>query len=309
MVKKLLKCFLFLLFFTQYSILHTQYSIYAQDKIVAIVNNDIITQKDLNDFINFMRIQLSSEYQGEKLESKIQSMRVDLLDKLIEDRLILQEARKKNIKIDENKIKAKIDELKKRYTLDSEFQEALTKQGLSQADIELRIREQLLMYSIIDSEVRSKILVNPTEVTDCYHKNIEDFNLSEGREFDSISINDENKAFEVSNKLKKGEGLQDLINKYSLPVNKLTVTKKGELRKEIEDIIFKLKPGEISGPVKIQDTFYIFKLNNTTLPRQQSLSEVQDEICAFLYEKKMQERLAKWLEEIKKNAYIKIFPT
>ena len=35
--------------------------VYAQDKIIAIVNNEVVTQKDLDDFLNFMRMQLSQE--------------------------------------------------------------------------------------------------------------------------------------------------------------------------------------------------------------------------------------------------------
>jgi hypothetical protein len=50
-------------------------SLYAQDKIVAIVNKDIITQKDLTDFINFARMQMLTEYKGEQLEAKIQAMK------------------------------------------------------------------------------------------------------------------------------------------------------------------------------------------------------------------------------------------
>src|SRR3989338_6450398 len=68
--------------------------LFAQDKIVAIVNNEVITQKDLDDFLNFMRMQYAQELKGRELENKIQSMKIVLLDKLIEDRLMLQDAQK-----------------------------------------------------------------------------------------------------------------------------------------------------------------------------------------------------------------------
>jgi len=279
---------------------------FAQDKIVAIVNNDIITQKDLNDYINFTRMQLAEDYQGEKLETKIQSMKINLLDRLIEDRLILQEAKKNNIKADENRVKAKIDEIKKRYNQDSEFQEVLARQGLVQADIEARIKEQLLMYNIIDIKVKSRIVVNPTEVTDFYDKNLEALKLSEIRELEVISIKDVNLASEISENLKNGQRLEDLIKKYSLSVDKLRVTEKGELRQDIEKAVFKLKPQEISGPIKVQETYYIFKLDNIISARQPSLSEVQDKIHGLIFNQKMQEELTRWLGELKKNAYIKI---
>ena len=279
---------------------------FAQDKIVAIVNNDVITQKDLDDFINFMRMQLAAEYKGEELENKIQSMKSDLLDKLIEDRLILQEANKNNIKIDEDRVKVKINEIKKHYSSDSEFQSELSQRGLVQADIESKIREQLLMYNIIDLKIRSKIIIKPTEVTEFYQKNTEEFVLPEQREFEPITLGEEKFAKEIYNNLKNGQKLEDLIMRYSLSVNKVKAIKGEQLRKDIEDVVFKMKPGEVSEPIKIEDKYYLFKLDSIIPPSQQKLSEVQDRIYAFLFNKKMQEELIKWLDEIKAHSYIKI---
>ena len=279
---------------------------YAQDKIVAIVNSDIITQKDLNDFVNFMRIQLATKYEGEELESKTQSMKLDLLDKLIEDRLILQKAKKNNIKVDENVVNAKIDEIKKRYASDKEFQNTLYQQGLSQADIGMRVKEQLLMYNIINSQVKSKIVINPGEITDFYQRNTEEFSMPQEREFESVTVNDKDLAKNIFNDLKNTQDLKAVAEKYGLSVNHLSVKKGQELRKDIEEVIFKLKPQDISGPIAVEKDFYIFKLVNITAPRQQNLSEVQEKISTFLFEKKLQENLAKWLDELKQQAYIKI---
>ncbi len=303
---KFKKIFLFLIFTTYYLLTTTYYPLFAQDKIVAIVNKDIITQKDLNDFINFMRVQLSTQYQGKQLESKIQSMKLDLLDKLIEDRLILQEAKKDNIGIDSDRIKAKINEIKKHYGSDTEFQNAIAKQGLVQADIEEKIREQTLMYAVIDREIRSKIIIKPVEVTDFYQGNIKKFIFPEQREFESVTVDNESKAFEVFDKLKSGQGLEEVANRYSLAINKFSSLRDGQLRKDIEETVFKINVGQISAPVKIEESYYIFKLNNIIPPRQQNLSEVQEEIHAMLFNKKMQEALTKWLDELKRHSYIKI---
>jgi len=303
---KFKKIFLFLIFTTYYLLTTTCYPLFAQDKIVAIVNKDIITQKDLNDFINFMRVQLSTQYQGKQLESKIQSMKLDLLDKLIEDRLILQEAKKDNIIIDPDRIKAKINEIKKHYGSDTEFQNAIAKQGLVQADIEGKIREQTLMYAVIDREIRSKIIIKPVEVTDFYQRNIKEFIFPEQRDFESVTVDNESFANEVFDKLKSGQELEEVANRYSLAINKFSSLRDGQLRKDIEETVFKINVGQISAPVKIEDSYYIFKLNNIISPRQQNLSEVQEEIHAMLFNKKMQEALTKWLDELKRHSYIKI---
>lgn len=303
-----MRIFLLLLAIASYELLVTPYALFAEDKIIAIVNKDVITQKDLNDFINFTRLQLLGEYKGEKLESKIQSIKLDLIDKLIEDRIILQEAKKNNIRIDENRIKAKIEDIKKGYASEKEFQTVLYKQGLVQADIESKIRDQLLMYTIIEIKIKSKITVNPGEVTDFYQQNTAKFKLPEQREFESLAMgtDDEGLVREILDNLKSGQEFSDVAKKYSLVINKMQGAQDGQLRKDIEDKIFKLRVGEISDPVRIEEQYYIFKLDNISSPRQQTLPETQDSIYTFIFNQKMEEALSSWLSELKKQSYIKI---
>lgn len=279
---------------------------FAEDKIVAIVNSDVITQKDLNDFINFTRMQMSSEHTPQEVENKIKSIKNDLLDKLIEDRIILQEAKKDKIKIDESRVKARVEEVKKRYGSDSNFQVALAGQGLVQADVESRIREQLLMYGIIEAKVRSKIVINPKEVTEFYEKNMEEFRSPAEFQVESLTTEDSEQARQALVNLKNGTEPETLGNTQSMSWNKMNIVK-GQLRKDIEDVVFKLKAGEVSSPLKIGNKYYIFKLNRIIPPLQQNLSQVRDQVYTFLFNQKMEEELTRWLDEIKKRSYIKIF--
>ena len=162
------------------------------------------------------------------------------------------------------------------------------------------------MYTVIDIEIRSKIIIKPGEVTDFYQENTGKFILPEQREFESITIDNESLANEVFDNLKSGQNFQEVANKYSLTINKLNCDSGGQLRKDIEETLFKMNIGQISAPVKIENNYYIFKLNNIITSRHQNLSEVQDEIQAMLFNKKMQEALVKWLDELKGRSYIKI---
>jgi parvulin-like peptidyl-prolyl isomerase len=281
---------------------------FAQDKIVAIVNNEAITQKDLDDFLNFTRMQLSKEYNDEEAQKMIREMKKDLLEKLIEDRLILQEAQKSNIRIDENRIKGKIADIRRRYPSDAEFQDDLLRQGLVQADLEKRIREQLLTHIIVEQKVHDKIMVNPDEVTYFYNNNLREFISPEERDLDIfvLDVDREDLAREFVSNFKSGQKLEDLATKYPLTVDKLKSKRQGELRNDIEDTVSKLIVGEVSEPIKVNDKYYVFKLNNITASRQLSLPEVQDKIQAYLFEKKMQEQMDQWLDELKEKSYIKI---
>ncbi len=279
--------------------------VYALDKIIAIVNNDVITQKDLDDFVSFMRMQMSRELKGSQLDDKIKSMKEEFVDRLIEDKMILQEARKNKFIVDENRIKARMAEIKGQYPSDIEFQEALKRDGLVQADIEAKVRDQMLMYNIIESKVRSKVVVSPAEVTNFYQQTPDNFKSPQVWEFDFLVLESQDLADEISQNVKKGQSLEDLAAKFSFSLNKLTM-KEGQFKKDVEDALLKLKAGNVSAPVKIEDKYYIFRLDKINPPRQLSLSETQENIYSYLFNKKMQEGLVRWLDELKKKSYIKI---
>jgi parvulin-like peptidyl-prolyl isomerase len=274
--------------------------------VVAVVNNEIITQKDLNDFLSFIRMQYSREFKGKVLEEKVQAMKQDLLQRLIEDRLILQQAKNDKVIIEPSRVKAKINEIKKRYALESEFEEDLSKQGLVQADLENKIREQMLMYAVVEQKVRAKVIIRPDEITNFYNQNKGQFLKSEERQLTVIVLQDDSLAKAVSYQMRQGEKLEDLALKYPFSVDKLSAWQGEDLRKEIDETIFKLGLGEVSDPVKIDEQYYVLRLENIIGSRQLNLTQAQDKIQAYLFEKKLQEGLTKWLDELKKLAYIKI---
>ncbi|MCX5693604.1 MAG: peptidyl-prolyl cis-trans isomerase [Candidatus Omnitrophica bacterium] len=280
--------------------------LYAQDKVIAVVNNEIITQKDLTDFLHFIRLQYSRQFQGKALEEKVNSMKRDLVQRLIEDRLILQQAKLDKATVDSSRIKAKIDEIRKRYSSEADFERDLAKQGLVRADLESKISEQMLMYNFVERKVRSKVMIRPDEITTFYAQNKGQFLKPEERILTLFISQDESIAKTLSYQLRLGVKIEDLATKYTFTIDKLSALLGQELRPEIEDTVFKLGIGEISNPVKIDAQYFIFKLDDIVKSQQLSLVQAQDKIQAYLFEKKMQEELAKWLDELKKQSYIKI---
>lgn len=279
---------------------------YAQKKIIAIVNNEVITQKDLEDFMHFMRIQLSQQYRGRELEGQMQSMKLDLVDKLVEDRLILQEAKKSKLAFDSSQLKSRLEEIKKRYGSNMAFQDAIAKQGLVEADIEERLKEQMLMYEFIQQKIKNKVMVKPEEVTEFYTTHKEKFITQMQREFESISARSLEAAEEVLSQLQKGKTMQEVAQGQGLSVTSVTARRE-ELKKDIGDTVFNLDVAEASRPLRIDGTYYVFMVKAIIPPRAQEIGEVQDSIYRLLFEMKFQEALRKWLDGVKKNSYIKIF--
>ncbi len=299
--------FLFVLvFLPAYYLLPANRCLYAQDKVVAVVNNEVITQKDLSDFLNFIRLQYSRQFEGKALEEKVAAAKTDMLQRLIEDRIILQQAKLEKVTADPSRVKSKVEDIKKHYKSEAEFEDDLARQGLVQADLENKISEQLLMYNFIERKVRNKIVIRPDEITSFYAENKSQMVKPEERMLTLITFQEEDAARAVASQLRSGAKLEDLSAKYAFTTDKFSALAGQELRKEIADTVSKLAVGEIASPVKVDEQYFIFRLDSVIPSQQLSLTQAQDKIKGFLFEKKMQEELAKWIDEIKKESYIKI---
>jgi foldase protein PrsA len=251
-------------------------------------------------------MQLSQEYKGRELESKLAAGRSEMLNRLIEDRLILQEANKEKVTYDASRAKARLEEIKKRYNSETEFQQDLMRQGLTQSDIEKRIKEQFLMFLIVDSKVRSKVSVDPDEVTEFYEQHKNDFVSEPIRQLDAYAFADEGAARSFANGLKSGRSVEELAKKYPFTLNQITTGNGVSLKKEIDEAVANVGLNEESLPVRIEGKYYVFKVNSIVPSKQLTLSEAQNEIHAYLLEKKSQEKLKSWLDELKKKSYIQI---
>lgn len=280
--------------------------IFADDDILAIVNNEVITRKDLNDFLEFMRIQLKESYISEQdIERKLASMKEELLQRLIEDRLIIQEAKKENIKIDKSLLESRLKEIKKRYTSLHDFENALKMQGLTEADIRNRISEQLLISTFIEKKIKPKIFVYPYEINEFYEKNKTDFLEEEKRKVLALVFEDKELANQVLELIKKN-GFKEVCKNYLSNLNDLGFVYKEQLKEEIKNIIFNLNKGENSEIIGIDNLYYIFYIDEILPPRQKELGEVKQYIYDFLFEKKLKDHLKVWLDETKNKSYIRI---
>jgi len=277
----------------------------ADESILAVVNEEVITSKDLKDFLNFMRLQYSSGKDKAQVDEDLERMKPELLKKLVEDRLILQEAKRLKINIDKNLLSGRLKEIRKRYPSDKDFQEALNAQGLTLADIEKKIEEQMLIYQAIEKNVKSKIVIHPQEVNLFYEQHKDEFIEPEKREVFVFIFDNELDAQNLREELKK-ERIDELLKSNSLNIKQLGKVEKGQLKKEFDEIVFKLDEDKPSEVFKMEDKYYIFFVKKIISSYQMPFSEVKDKIYNLLFEKKMDEELNRWLDELRKNSYIQI---
>lgn len=285
----------------------------VEDAILAIVNDDIITLKDFQDYVHSFYVQLKMEGRSEKEITAVMSeLEQDGIKKLIEERLILSEANRIGLEVRAEIVDERLSEIKRSYKSEQKFIDALVANGATVSDLKKKLNDNFKIKYMIEEKVKSKIVVNPQEVTEYYKLHFEKFQVPESREVQSIYISakpdKETARLSAQNllaELKAGADFAEKAKQHSEGPDIGTVTR-GQLRPEIENEIFKVSVGNISNVIESEQGFYIFKILENQPATIATLEEVKSTISQTIFQTKFQERFLKWIDELKKTAFIDI---
>lgn len=285
------------------------------DRIVAIVNEDIITLSDIKKVDLNIRIALSTKYQGPELEEKIESARKELLEDLIEKKLLLAKAKEDGIDV-ENEKKMVIENILKENNLSSEkdLEEIMKNEGINYSAWKEELKNNLLQQKVIRKYVDSNISVDNAEMLEYYRKHPDEFTEPEEVKIKGIFFEDKEGVEERMKKIEeelKNKSFEDVASIYSEGPEKerngdLGTFKKGEMDKNLENHVFSMKVGELTPWIKTSKGYYILKLEERKEAKLKSFDEARDEILDKIIESKREPLLKKFFEDLKARSYIKI---
>lgn len=292
------------------------------DGIVAVVNNEVVTQAELNAILLPLYTQYKSTYSDEELLMKIDEAKKNILYKLIEDKLILQEAHKIGMPATDEEVAERLEQIKSQFSSSEEFKSALASQGLTVVDLKEKYREQLIKEKMVNREVRSRVSVTPIEIALFYEKNEDDFNLPaqvkvmtimiRKSEADPESNTDSLKKIKmIELKIAEGEDFAKLAREYSqdpsaVDGGDMGYIGKGQMMKKIDEVIFSLQPGEISETIETPVGYHVFKIVEVKEAGAESFDEARMQIENYLFQEKAKERFDEWMTNLKENAYISV---
>lgn len=288
------------------------------DRIVVVVNGEAVTEREIERILYPIYEQYRGLYYGDELIKKLEEVRKKVLDQLVDDRLILSEAKRLDIQIPEKDIDARVKEVSKRFPTEAAMEVALTQQGLSLKELRKSYKEQMMVRRLIDGKIGSTIEVSPVELKEYFMKHSNEFVTPEEAKVLNILVRPKeclpkDKAVEliqdIQKRLKEGADFADLAKQYSEGPNAaeggdMGNVKKGDLLPEIEKVVFALKPGEVSGIVKTSMGYHIFKVLDISERKCRDYSEVRHEIEENIYREKIKDKIRVWVFNLKKNAYI-----
>jgi len=297
------------------------------EEIVAWVNGDIILKSEYENRRMLIRQDLAAStpnrpgLQGAQLEAAFNEQSKLVLQQLIDEALILQQARDMGLSADTEIIKT-MDRLRQEQKLDSleALYKAIESQGYNLDDFRQNIRIQYLSSQVMQREVYPKVIITTEEVRKYYDSHVKDFDRPAGIRVREMTFLTENrgpeqieaqrkKAEEALAAVKKGEDFSEVASKYSESQTAedggdLGFYAKGEF--VAESVIEKLEKGQVTDIVPVQGAFMIFKLDDKHNGGILPFELAQREIFDILWRQAIPPKQREYLARLRTEGFVRI---
>ncbi|MFI5322356.1 MAG: peptidylprolyl isomerase [Thermodesulfobacteriota bacterium] len=304
------------------------YSKQTIDRVVAVVNDDVITLSELRE----MALSTNPTSTKEIDENAV-------LQQMIEEKLFDQEAKKLGLTVTEAELDASIENVKQKFNLnDAQMAEVLKKQNMTPESFREQWRHQTLGNKLLESQLKNKIVITEEEIQDYYKQNYAGKSSDAGEVSTNAPTGQvkiahiliatstpgaEKKAEEVAGLAKSGKDFGQLAKQYSddkLSADKggdLGYFKKGDLIAPLETAVQNTPVGGVTSPVESPAGYHVIKVLERTEPEKAKNKSgssdtvvigegTRKEITDILYKQKAEAQLKTWVDSLKQNAYIEI---
>jgi peptidyl-prolyl cis-trans isomerase C len=232
----------------------------------------------------------------------------NVLEQLIDARLLLQEARRIGVSVDPSLVDAAVMLATRQYP-PGESENTLRHKGKTMAQYRKETSEHLLQRKLIEQEVLLRLAVSHEEIVQYFSAHRKDFSKPEEVRVRQIVTRTQEEAERLRRDILKGASFEELARQHSLGPEAseggdLGYFPRGRMPPSIDEVCFQLVPSRCSQVVASSYGFHLFKLVNKRPARDLTLEEATDEIERKLLEQKGKEAEQEYLQHLHANAKI-----
>lgn len=283
---------------------------HIQDRIVAIVNKDLVMESDVTAEIASDVARIGRTVGTTDQARQLERAHHVGVTRLIERKLQLQAAKSKGVDVSDDEVSRAVDEMRRQgEKLDANDEKARQS-----------VREQILLMRVVEREVRGGITISEAEMRRYFKEHEGRFALPEEYTLSQILVRPRpnetpedvrERVRKVLDGLKAGETFEELALRYSDGDNstrggRLGLVRQGELHAPIEQALAPLQTGQTTGVIESPEGLHIIRVDDRR-PRQfRPFEEVRAEIQALVFAQKTEDFFQVWLAELKDKAYIEV---
>jgi len=243
-------------------------------------------------------------------EDLLDRMKVVLVDNVVEEQLILQYASRGFITVTEQEIDIAMKGIME-GTDKKDLDALLTEECRDVEDMREFIRTRTIINRTVERAVKKEIAVSPEKIRHYYEEHQSEFYRPSSVELYHVFVKDHYKAKEALVMLRSGVSLEQVVKRYSdspetNPSGFMGVFVKGDLPKEVEDVVFSIPEKRYSEIIDTLRGYHIFYVAKRTEPGTLPLIDAADEILYRLTEKTFEENYASFIEELRKQYGVEV---
>ena len=296
------------------------------DKIVAVVNDEIITLTEFNTAFEPYLKNIEDNYKGKDKGAIINQAKEAFLNRLVDNLLIEQEAKKAGMGIvikDEEVMDVIRDMMAKKKSNMEDFKKNLAREGTSLESLKKDIRSQMMRIRLLRREIKSKVIVSDEEIGEYYNKNRQDYEGKEAVRLKQIFLaipakadkKTKAKIKEEAGQLRKrvlaGESFELLAVKYSqgpgaAQGGDIGFIEKGTIIAAVESVAFNLPMEQVSEVIESGIGFHIIKVVDKKGAGLKPIAAVREEIKTKIEDEKLEKKYEEWITSIRKKSFIEI---
>ncbi|UJX40296.1 SurA N-terminal domain-containing protein [Desulfovibrio sp. JY] len=300
------------------------------DRVVAVVNGKLITLFDLDSRVADL-VQRTQGISFAPGDPRAEELRRQVLESMINDILIEQEAARLKITVSETELDSQIDELKKKNNLtQTQFLAELAKEGLTLKEFRKRMREDSMKKRLLGFMVHRKVLVTDDEIRDYYEKNKGSLPTTRSilgpkvsGNISFIMVPSKKQAEELRQKISAGTiTFADAARKFSVGPGRdqggdLGDVQVKDLAPPLRDALTAVPAGQVSQPVMLDGKAVLLKLRagNAPAPAKApqpaaaagpSFESVRNQIQETLYKQKFDKLFQDYMDNLRSKAVIEV---
>ena len=292
------------------------------DGLAAKVNNESILISDVLIMMQPRIKEVQSKFAGNRLKKEMQKIYNESLDSLIERQVILDTYERQDMKLPEDVINSRINEIiYDRFQGNKEkLIKTLAQDHLSYDQWKKEVSNQFIVMVMRNSNVNAKINISPATIKKYYTKHLDDYKqpekilinmiVVEKTDDKTIEADKKKTIFEIQQKIEKGESFSSLAKEFSEDTSASDGGNVGwiepqMLRKEVADGIKDLTVEQVSKPIETENEIYLIELKGKKVATVKSFEEVEAEIKTLLTRDEVEKIYKEWVATLEEDAYIK----
>lgn len=286
-------------------------------RIVAVVNNDIVSSYQLDEALHERQLDAAST------AVPPDELRRLVLDQLIEEQLLAQRAVEIGLSVDDAEVEAAIVDVQKQNRIDrKQLEEALKRQGIDFEQYRESLRRQILRYKLLGREMQSRIEVTSREVRDYYQAHSDEYRQPQALRLSHISflypaeadatVRAALRSTADATQTRLAAGLDfmkllaELKEQQGAVGGDLGVVPEPEMNPAFVSAVKDLAPGAVSPVIETADGLHLLRLEERIAGQVLPLDAAKEGITELLTEQKKKTAMQDWLAELKAKARIEI---